>query len=251
MSNFVLDYWWLPNQHLKPGTQIFGHLIGEFDSFIFIWQIKNKNKIRPTYPFFQTKTMGNKIFLMVPNQRMYKHEEYPPPGVGSTPPPRHRSNPWSLCRAPHRPPHRATVTHLYYLSCFLVLLFQSPTRSACWIILVGNPRGGFQPDRWLPDYTNSPPPSGLFTLTGALPKCQYHRNWASTGIPGLPTCMIQMAGLPGIPDRPLNPCIHKNTHLNISGLSLYRCSNVSRLSPYRCSKRIRVFTVSLFYCITR
>ena len=50
-------------QHLKPGTQIFGHLIGEFDSFILIWQIKNKNKIRPTYPFFSEKTMGNKIFF--------------------------------------------------------------------------------------------------------------------------------------------------------------------------------------------
>ena len=69
MSNFMLDYWWLhvPNQHLKPGTQIFGHLIGEFDSFILIWQIKNKNKIRPTYPFFsEKKTMVNKIFF-VPN----------------------------------------------------------------------------------------------------------------------------------------------------------------------------------------
>ena len=48
-------------QHLKPGTQIFGHLISEFDSFILIWQIKNK--IRSTYPFFSEKTMGNKIFL--------------------------------------------------------------------------------------------------------------------------------------------------------------------------------------------
>ena len=50
-------------QHLKPGTQIFGHLIGEFDSFILIWQIKNKNKIHPTYTFFSEKAMGNKIFL--------------------------------------------------------------------------------------------------------------------------------------------------------------------------------------------
>ena len=32
-------------QQLKPGTQIFGHLIGEFDSFILIWQIKIKSQL--------------------------------------------------------------------------------------------------------------------------------------------------------------------------------------------------------------
>ena len=54
-------------QHLKPGTQIFGHLIGEFDSFILIWQIQNKNKIRPTYPFSSEKNYGKQdIFFMVP-----------------------------------------------------------------------------------------------------------------------------------------------------------------------------------------
>ena len=49
-------------QHLKPGTQIFGNLISEFDSFTLIWQIKNK--IRPIYPFKKNKTMGNKIFFV-------------------------------------------------------------------------------------------------------------------------------------------------------------------------------------------
>ena len=49
-------------QHLKLGTQIFGHLIGEFYSFILIWQIKNK--IRPTYPFFSEKNYGKQdIFV--------------------------------------------------------------------------------------------------------------------------------------------------------------------------------------------
>ena len=48
-------------QHLKPGTQIFGHLIGEFDLFILIWQIQIKSAL-PTHFFFR-KNYGKQVSL--------------------------------------------------------------------------------------------------------------------------------------------------------------------------------------------
>ena len=53
-------------QHLKLWTQKFGHLMGEFDSFILIWQIKNKIKSAQPTHFFRKKLWETRYFCMVP-----------------------------------------------------------------------------------------------------------------------------------------------------------------------------------------